>query len=113
MTEPTDDPQQVAERTVRDGLWDCQALEAVFTGHAKVTAPWPRAGRSKRGATVDLDAVGRLLVEAPDLTEVDPRTLYASQTWIVRAHVAYYLTGEWERTGRTAADRASSSTGSR
>jgi hypothetical protein len=63
-----------------------------------------RAG-PKRGPTFDHSALRLLLAEAADMGEVDPRTLHASQNWIVRAHVAYYLTGEWEHAGRTSADR--------
>ncbi|MEI6403503.1 MAG: hypothetical protein WCP59_15095 [Actinomycetota bacterium] len=46
-----------------------------------------------------------MLSEPPALAEVDPRELWATQPWVVRHHVAYYLTGEWERTGRTSADQ--------
>lgn len=55
-------------------------------------------------ASHDLLAVGRFVSHQPRLTEVDPTELFATQTWVLRAHVAYYLSGEWERTGRTSAD---------
>jgi hypothetical protein len=83
------------------------SLDARFGSHRKVIAPWPRGGRSRLGPTYDRVAVERLLDEPADLMEVDPGALHASQNWIVRSHVAYYLTGEWERTGRTSADRDS------
>ena len=67
----------VATLVLEHGGSEDQAIaalrEALFTGHAKATAPWPGAGRSRRGATLDLDAVRRLLVEAPDLPKADPR----------------------------------------
>lgn len=41
------------------------------------------------------------------LVPIDPRMLLASQPFVVRHHAAYYLEGEWERTGLTSADRRS------
>ncbi len=79
-------------------------LEAAFGGHSQIVAPWPRPGRRKGVPLYDRDVVARFVASQPRLVEVDPNDLYATQTWVVRSHVGYYLSGEWERTGRTSAD---------
>jgi len=59
----------------------------------------------KHQAPFDRDAVIGLLSRSVDLIEVDPRTLFANQTWVLLQHARYYTTGEWERTGLTSADQ--------
>ena len=86
-------------------LWGCGDLDVLFTGHVQVPAPWPRAARRRHERTIDVSAVAALIAQPVDLVEVDPRGLHASQPWVVRHHASYYGTGEWERTGRTSADR--------
>lgn len=86
-------------------LWGCGDLDVVFGAHPKVVAPWPAAPRRKHHPKFDADAVARLTAGPPDLVEVDPRSLWASQPWVLRCHADYYLTGRWERTGLTSADR--------
>jgi hypothetical protein len=86
-------------------LWGAGSLDECFAGHGKVVCPWPRAPRS-RGVPDARGQVTAAMVHGPvHLSEVDPRRLYASQGWVVRQHVDYYLTGAWERTGVTSADR--------
>lgn len=79
-------------------------LDDVFGDHVLIVTPWARATRRKGVALYDRDVVGEFVAQPPQLTEVDPASLVATQTWVVREHVRYYLTGEWERTGRTSAD---------
>lgn len=79
-------------------------LDAAFGSHARIVVPWPCPGRRKHEPLYDHELVGRFVSEQPRLTEVDPTGLHATQTWVVRSHVDYYLSGEWERTGRTSAD---------
>lgn len=79
-------------------------LDAAFGGHAQIVAPWPRPGRRKGDQLYDRDMVSSFVGEQPRLTDVDPADLYATQTWVLRSHVSYYSSGEWERTGRTSAD---------
>lgn len=79
-------------------------LDEAFGGHSQIVVPWPRPGRPKHEPLYDRDVVGRFVSQQPGLTEVDPADLYATQTWVLRSHVGYYLAGEWERTGRTSAD---------
>jgi hypothetical protein len=81
-----------------------ELLEESFGSHAHIVVPWPRPGRPKHTSLYDRDVVGRFVAGQPRLVEVDPAELFATQTWVVRSHVGYYLTGEWERTGRTSAD---------
>jgi hypothetical protein len=87
-----------------DALWACGDVDACFKGSTKVVVPWPTAGRRKGESPSPLDGVAQLVARPARLHEVDPRALYASQPWVVREHVAYYLTGDWEKTGRTSAD---------
>ncbi len=87
-----------------DAWWGCGDLDAVFRGAAKVIVPWPTAGRRKGEARLPVAEVQPLLAGPAQLHEVDPRTLHASQPWVLRSHASYYLTGEWELTGRTSAD---------
>ena len=86
-------------------LWGADDLDALFGAHSRVVAPWTRAGQSRTQQRFDRDALTALLAAPATLRDVDPRTLFANQPWIVREHVAYYRTGEWERTGRTSADQ--------
>ncbi len=79
-------------------------LAGAFGGHSQIVVPWPRPGRLKGVPLYDRDVVARFVAEQPRLVEVDPTDLFATQNWVLRSHVAYYLTGEWERTGRTSAD---------
>jgi hypothetical protein len=88
-------------------LWGCGTLEGVFAGSCAAPAPWPRALRWKHRSAPHRSAAAEILERPPVLTEVDPRTLRASQPAVLRSHVAHYLSGEWERTGRTSADRHS------
>lgn len=69
-----------------------------------MVVPWPRPGRRKGESLFDRNAVAHFVAEQPRLALVDPHDLFATQTWVLRGHVRYYLTGEWERTGRTSAD---------
>jgi hypothetical protein len=90
-----------------DTLWACGELDACFKGAPRIIVPWPSAGRRKSEPRVPV-AIENILTGPPRLHEVDPRTLFASQPWVLRSHAAYYLTGEWELTGRTSADMHSS-----
>jgi hypothetical protein len=85
--------------------WACGSMDLLFGHHAQIVAPWPRAPRRKEQRAFDVDAVAALLNGAVDLVEVDPRQLWAGQTWVLRRHADYYVTGRWERTGETSADR--------
>lgn len=87
-------------------LWGAGDLGALFTGGApKVVCPWPQASRT-RGQAPLADVVVPVLLDAPVwLDDIDPRWLYSPQPWVVLEHAAYYLTGRWERTGETSADR--------
>jgi len=90
------------------GWWACGDLDLCFKGAAKTIVPWPSAGRRKGEPRTPVATVEYLLAVPPRLHEVDPRTLYATQPWVLRTHTSYYLTGEWELTGRTSADMHSS-----
>lgn len=80
--------------------------ERMFQGAGKIITPWPTASRSKSRSPYDPDLVRNLLEKAPDgMAEIDPRILKASQPHITSAGVAHYLTDEYEKTGRTFADR--------
>ena len=84
-------------------LWGCADIEALFTGHQQIVVPWPRLSSTKSGPKTP--SAVHLFAEAPSLRYLDPRQLWSTQSWVLRNHVSYYLTGEWERTGRTSADQ--------
>ncbi len=88
-----------------DRLWGCGRLDAAFGALPKVAVPWPVAGRLKHEPPAWRRATPEALAQPVHLTEVDPRLLHASQSWVLRQHVDYYLTGRWELTGITSADR--------
>lgn len=99
-------------RSAMDRLWGCGDIDIVFHRADRVLLPWVRASR-RRGPTGIEQAthlratVSDILARPPRLMEVDPRHLRATQPWAVRYHVRYYLTGAWERTGITSANRDS------
>lgn len=84
-------------------LYGCGDLDAMVPGD-RHTVAWPRATRMRGMPLVPAERITEVLAGRPCLDEVDPRHLHASQTFLVRHHLRYYLTGEWERTGRTSAD---------
>ena len=89
-------------------VWACGEVDVCFKGAPRIIVPWPSAGRRKGEPRVPVAGIEHLLTCPPRLHEVDPRILFASQPWVLRTHAAYYLTGEWELTGRTSADMHSS-----
>lgn len=109
-------PDEVAassgHRSAMDRLWGCGDIDVVFHRADRVLLPWARASR-RRGPTgieqaTQLRTAARdIVARPPRLMEVDPRHLRATQPWALRHHVSYYLTGAWERTGITSADRDS------
>ncbi|BAN04413.1 hypothetical protein [Ilumatobacter coccineus] len=79
-------------------------LDAAFGEHSQILTPWPRAPRTKHRPLFDAAAVEEFVAQPPRLVDVDPADLYCTQNWVLRGHVSYYLSGEWEATGRTSAD---------
>jgi hypothetical protein len=85
--------------------WGKNDLDALFPdGAASTQVPWTD-GRVRGRVDYDEDAVGAAM-RGPGghLAEVDPRELSAIQGGLTRAGVAYYLTDEYSRSGRTFAD---------
>ena len=79
--------------------------DALFKGFPKVPAPWPGAGRMKKGSPYDIDLIHHALRNGPNMEEVDPRFLHATQPSVLQEHVNYYMGGNYARTGRTARDQ--------
>ena len=86
-------------------LYGVGSSEPLFKGFPKVPAPWPRAGRSKRGSPYDLDLIHASLQGGPKMEDVDPRELHATQPSVLQEHVNYYLGQQFNLTGRTARDQ--------
>ena len=80
--------------------------EALFGGHAKQVAPWPKAGATKSNPRgYDPDLVQRAILNPQQhMREMDPRSLHATQPWVTREGVSYYMGEEYNRTGRTFKD---------
>lgn len=89
-----------------EALYGAGNLDAMFGGAPKVMAPWPSGStKNKKGVLYDKAKLKELLEsEQKDLTPIDPRTLRATQPWVTRAGVDYYLNGKYEETGDTYAD---------
>lgn len=83
--------------------WGIGSVEVLFGMHDRVVTPWPTLPSLKGGPRIP--SADHVFRSAPALTRIDPRVLWCTQPWILRHHVQYYLTGEWERTGRTSADQ--------
>jgi hypothetical protein len=82
-------------------------IDKVFKGHLIVPAPFQRAGRSKQFQDYEVDKVHELIRRSPEgLRDVDPSYLLSTQPSVTRPGVNYYLSGEYERTGKTFADQS-------
>lgn len=80
--------------------------DTLFGPAPTAVAPWPKAGRLKKGTQFDHDAIARVLQAPPSLTEFDPRHLHATQGSITRPGVDYYMNQpDYEQMGRTYADQ--------
>lgn len=78
---------------------------ALFKGAPKTLTPWPSAGRQKKGPTWKPDLIRDELSKPPELHNVDPRALHATQPSVLSEHVGHYMGDDYEKTGRTAADQ--------
>ena len=100
--DPPHHPTGTTPEAVR--LWGSDDLREAFTTDKRVV-PWRSAPRRKGEPLAPPAEVARLLEGGPALADVDPRALFATQTWVVASHVAYYRTDRWETTGTTSADQ--------
>jgi hypothetical protein len=89
-------------------LYGARRTEALFSEQQfdKVVCPFPRAGRLKGGPGPAQAVTAEAVAGPVILTEVDPRRLWASQGFVLRQHVEYYLTDQWALTALTSADRS-------
>ena len=78
--------------------------DVLFQGRPQAGTPWPKAAKQKKGQTWNKDLIRETLSAPPVLENVDPRALHATQPNIIRPHVRHYMGGEYEETGKTAAD---------
>jgi hypothetical protein len=81
-------------------------MEGLFPeGVPTAGVPFPPAGRSKSHDDYDRDLVHKTLSNPPEISQVDPRGLRSTQPKVTRSGVDYYMSGNYERTGETYADR--------
>lgn len=80
-----------------------KGIESLFPeGSSSIRpTPWPSAGHLRDRGRYDEDIVREALRRPPQLREIDPVDLLATQPSIVRHHVEHYLTGDYEKTGQT------------
>jgi hypothetical protein len=80
----------------------------MFQGAPKTLSPWPSAGKTKANPRgYDPALVNKALSNpAPHMTEMDPRDLHATQPWVTKEGVDYYMGDQYHQTGRTFADQA-------
>lgn len=74
-------------------LYGSNDVDALFQGHPVTSAPFPLAGGRKRQKNFDEGRV-RAVLEHPDqheMTDIDPRTLHATQPQVTRAGVQHYM----------------------
>lgn len=102
MVKPEDPPSRFVSEAAAH-VWGCGDLASVFNSAMRVV-PWPSAPQRKGQPVVASEDVGRLITGPPALADLDPRAMFATQTFCVASHVGYYLGSEWPRTGRTSAD---------
>lgn len=88
-------------------LYGQVSSEQFFGGNELNMVPFPDAGKSKTHRNYDEQAVGESLRRnPPELVDIDPRTLHASQTRVTKGGVDYYSNPEnYERSGETYADQ--------
>jgi hypothetical protein len=79
--------------------------DVLFQGRPSTLTPWPSAAKKKKGQTWNRDLIHEELSKPPELVDVDPRFLTATQPNILREHVSHYMGDSYEKTGRTAADQ--------
>jgi len=100
----TDAPHPTGTTAEAARLWGSDDMGRAFTTDKRVV-PWRSAPRRKGEPLAPPAEVARLLGGGPALVDVDPRALFATHTWVVASHVAYYRTDRWETTGTTSADQ--------
>src|SRR5436189_5471136 len=100
MFDPNDRNFDFAKR-----LYGAGSSDALFKGFPTVPAPWPGAGRLKKGSPYDLDLIHQSLSGGPNIETVDPRFLHATQPSVLLEHVNYYMGRDYQLTGRTARDQ--------
>lgn len=105
MTDNTPRPHDDLTTAKLDRLYGCHDLDAAFGPAPTAICPWPKSGMPKLGDHVLAANTAHVLQGPVWLSHVDPRLLWASQPRVVRTHAEYYLTGTWERSGITSADR--------
>lgn len=93
-------PHETAHRLYGSGA---EGVDKLFGRNLITTAPWPKAGGTKGKPAWDKDAVANAITN-PNLAEVDPRNLHASQGSVTRPGVSYYMGDEYRRSGATFAD---------
>lgn len=81
-----------------------ELADQLFHGAARATVPWSPRSRLKREPPYDADLISATLRGPQHLAPVDPDGLRASQPYVTRAGVVYYLSDSYELTGETYAD---------
>jgi hypothetical protein len=97
------DRSSIASRNLRAEQFFGQGIDRLFvpgTGDTRIV-PWQSAGHLKDRGQYDNDLVQRTLRRPPQLQDIDPVDLLATQPKIVRHHVEHYLSGDYEKTGKT------------
>jgi hypothetical protein len=81
--------------------------DVLFKGRPWTGAPWPGAGKMKDQSHINRELIHAALSKPPELEDVDPRPLRATQPNILREHVNYYMdrSGAYDLTGRTSRDQ--------
>lgn len=77
----------------------------LFKGRPIALTPWPSAAKQKKGQTWRNTLIQEEMAKPPELHDVDPRALTATQPNILSEHVSHYMGDDYEQTGRTAADQ--------
>lgn len=88
-----------------DRLYGKVSTDQFFSGDLHV-APFSKAGGLKGRQPYDPEVVSAAInQDPPELVDIDPRTLKASQSHVTKGGVSYYDKGHYETTGETYADQ--------
>lgn len=102
------DRAEIIARNLRAEQFFGEGIDRLFPAGAssKQRTPWETAGHLKDRRQFKQELVNEALRRPPQLQDIDPVDLLATQPSVLRHHVEHYMTGDYERTGETSSKEA-------